>query len=91
MEYRKPINSTESIKTYSNATSDPKDVELVVGQQYIIDIVKQTTKKDRSNNNRIVEIMGFTDDFMGDVVVKYLDNNRRGRVRVNVLLPYKEE
>lgn len=89
MEYRKSINSTDSIKSYSNATSDPKDVELVVGQQYIIDIVKPTTNKDRLNNNRIVKILGFTDDFMGDVVIKYLDNNRRGRVRVNVLLPYE--
>ncbi|MDR3584167.1 MAG: hypothetical protein P4L59_02445 [Desulfosporosinus sp.] len=45
MEYRKPINSTDPIKTYSNATSDPKDVELVVGQQYIIDIVVRLLKR----------------------------------------------
>jgi hypothetical protein len=44
----------------------------------------------KKNSGRIVEILGFTSDFMGEVIVRYLDNNRRGRQHINCLLPYEK-
>ncbi len=35
------------------------------------------------NNGRIVEVLGFTADYWGDIEVWYKDNNRRGRLGVN--------
>lgn len=64
-------------------------VTLEVDNIYFFDPIKPTTKKDRKNKGRIVKILGFTDDFSPDgVIVRYLDNNRRGRVNPCALVPF---
>ena len=89
--YRKKINSEESVNTlYTVGGGNCIPVLLEVGRRYQIVHYKPTTKKDRANNGRVVEVLGFTSDWFGDVIVKYLDNNRRGRVGVNCLLPFLE-
>lgn len=88
LSYRMAIRSTEPVDTIYNCGENNIPVLLEVGKIYQIVHSKPTRKKDRANNGRIVEVLGFTDEFFGDVVVRYLDNNRRGRVRVNSLLPY---
>ncbi|HAE43238.1 MAG TPA: hypothetical protein DCG34_10035 [Clostridiales bacterium] len=87
MEYRKKINSYEPIKTRHNTGYEQIDVLLEVSRFYKVVHAKPANKKDRMNNGRIVEILGFTDDFCGEVIVRYKDNNRIGRVRVNCLMP----
>lgn len=84
------IKSTDTVVTCYTCGSKEVEVLLEVGNLYKIAYEKPTNKKDRHNNGRIVEVLGFTDDFMGDVIVKYLDNNRRGRVGVGCLLLYLE-
>ena len=91
MEYRKKINSYEPLETFHNTGYKKIKVLLEVGRFYKVVYAKPTNRKDRNNNNRVVEILGFTDDFFGDVIVRYMDNNRRGRVRVSCLLPVKED
>jgi len=91
MEYRMNIISEESVQTRYCTGYPNKNVELIVGEKYNIVHDKPTTKKDRENNGRVVEILGFTGEFMGyDAIVRYLDTKRRGRVHVNCLLPYEE-
>jgi len=85
------ILSTDSVKTYYTCGSKEVEVLLKVGNIYKIIYEKPTNKKDRQNNGRIVEVLGFTDDFIGDVIVRYKDNNRRGRISVGNLSPYSEK
>lgn len=88
MVYWLHINDLRPVQTCFNTGTEIIKVVLEVGNKYKVTMINPTTKKDRKNNNRIVEIIGFTDSFMGDVIVRYLDNNRRGRLSVNCLLPY---
>lgn len=89
MEYRMKINDYGPIEIEYNTGYERRKVTLSTGAYYEVVHANPKNKKDRSNNGRIVEILGFTDDWCGDVVVRYSDNNRRGRVRVNCLLPVK--
>lgn len=82
------IGSTESVNTTYNCGNKNIEVLLEIGRTYEIVHFKPSRKKDRDNNGRTVEVLGFTDNFMGEVIVRYLDNNRRGRVQVNCLLPH---
>jgi hypothetical protein len=51
----------------------------------------QQLMKQRKNLGRLVEVVGFIDDFMPkDAIVRYLDNNRRGRLEINSLEPMQE-
>lgn len=85
MEYRKHIISEEPNSVINNETGQV--VEIEVGNKYIVYMSKPTTKKDRSNNGRLVEVLGFSDEFAGDAIVRYLDNNRRGRLSPSYLMP----
>lgn len=87
MLYRKNINSMYSINTLHGVGIDQVEVNIEVGMKYTIDIIDLATAKDRRNNGRIVEVLGFTESLAGDVVVRYLDNNRIGRLPVNYFLP----
>jgi len=94
------IVSTDPVQTYYTCGEKQIPVLLEVGKTYQIPVLlevgktyqivhsKPTNKKDRANNGRIVKVLGFTASYMGDVVVRYMDNNRRGRVHVGCLLPY---
>lgn len=88
MSYQKKILSKEPMKVINNDTNEC--VILEVGRKYIFSMVNPNTIKDKKFNGRKVEILGFSDDFCGDVIVRYLDNNRQGRVIVSYLLPYEE-
>ena len=83
----KAIYSTDSVKTAYSMGAKEVYVVLEVGNTYEIAFKNPTNKKDRNNNGRIVEVLGFTSCYMGDVIVKYKDNNRRGRLRLGCLLP----
>jgi hypothetical protein len=87
MEYRKRINDYGPIETEYNTGYERKKVTLSIGEYYEVVYANPRNKKNRGNNGRIVEVLGFTDDLCGDVIVRYKDNNRRGRVNVNCLLP----
>jgi len=88
LQYRMTIVSTDPVQTYYTCGEKQIPVLLEVGKTYQIVHSKPTNKKDRANNGRIVKVLGFTASYMGDVVVRYMDNNRRGRVHVGCLLPY---
>ncbi len=75
--YHMKIVSVES-QTVSNSTLN--NIKIVVGSQYRVHINYPTTKKARANNERDVEVLGFSDDFMGDVIIRYKDTGRRGRI-----------
>ena len=63
---------------------------LEVGVKYMSFTQNPTKNIERNNQNRLVEILGFTDSFMPRAaIVRYLDNNRRGQLSVNNLIPYK--
>jgi hypothetical protein len=63
-------------------------IKIEVGYKYVVDPVKPTTIKERKNKGRIVEVLGFTDNFSPNgVIVKYLDNNRRGLASPMDLIP----
>jgi len=87
MEYRKRINSYEPVQTWHNTGFKEEEVLLEVGKKYKILYARPNNKKERKNNGREVEILGFTDPMWGDVIVRYEDNNRIGRVSVGCLLP----
>lgn len=76
MTYRMNIISEETIEVLNNETR--KSIIITVGQKYIYEMSKPTTTKDRKNNGRIVEVLGFSDNLMGDVIVRYMDTKRRG-------------
>lgn len=64
-------------------------INIEVGQKYIYEPEKPTKKRERENKGRIVEVLGFNDNFSpSGAIVKYLDNNRRGLVCPADLLPY---
>lgn len=69
--------------------NDDVMVDLIVGQIYEVFIVKPNNKKDRQNNGRIVELLGFGDCFAGEPIVRYIDTNRRGRACINGLKPHE--
>jgi hypothetical protein len=61
------------------------------GKKYVFDPENPTTKKERKNKGRSAESLGFTGDFMPeDPIVKYLDNNRKGRLSPCCLIPYEK-
>lgn len=63
---------------------------MEVGKLYRVVHANPRRNKDKNNNGRLVLIEGFTDAY-GDVIVRYMDNNRIGRVEVNCLLPVNED
>jgi hypothetical protein len=87
MKYNMEIRSYETENVYNQELKCFFDIE--VGSEYIYRPSKLTTKKDRKNNGRIVEVLGFSSDFFGDAIVRYKDNNRRGRLNPCCLVPYK--
>lgn len=88
MTYNMEIKSIESERVFNNDLR--QDIVIEVGSKYIYNVKRPTNKKDRENNGRVVEILGFSDSFMGDAIVRYLDTNRRGRLRCGNLFPYEE-
>lgn len=88
MEYHMHIKSEESITVYNQGLGEKVFIEK--GEKYIIEPGKATNKKDRKNKGRIVEILGFSSDFMPDVIVRYMDTKRRGRISPCDLLKYNE-
>lgn len=90
MAYRMEIVSEEpTIITRQLGTEQFAQIRIEVGHKYVCDPVKPTTIKDRKNIGRIVEVLGFTDNWSPTgVIVKYLDNNRRGRLSPSDLIPY---
>jgi len=64
-----------------------EEIKIKVGSFYRIDLVHPSTKKARENNGREVELLGFSDVFMGDAIVRYKDTGRRGRVPPSWLIP----
>lgn len=91
MVYQKEIINTDDVHALYGEGIYQIKVVLEVGKLYKVTFKTPTTKKDRKNNGRVVEILGFSDSFMGDAIVRYLDNNRIGRLKVNCLLPFAEE
>lgn len=89
MTYRMEIFSEETtIVTRQLGTGEFIQIKIEVGYKYVIDPVKATTIKDRKNKGRIVEVLGFIDNFSPNgVIVKYLDNNRRGLASPMDLIP----
>lgn len=88
MAYNMEIMSTESEKVFNYDLG--QDIIIEVGCKYVYSVKKPTNKKDRENNGRVVEILGFNDSFMGDAIVRYLDTNRPGRLRCSNLVPHEE-
>jgi len=89
MTYRMTIIS--EVPTVITRRIDDKFVQINIqaGQKYIYEPEKPTKKRERENKGRIVEVLGFTDNFSpAGAIVKYLDNNRRGLVCPTDLLPY---
>lgn len=88
--YGKEIKSVEPITLYYSRGREQKEVLLEPGKIYQIVIDKPTTKQERARNNRIVEVLGFSDTMFADVIIKYKDNSRIGRCAPNCLLPYED-
>jgi hypothetical protein len=87
MEYRKHINSYDPVETWHTTGYKEEEVLLEVGKTYKILYAKPYNKKEEKNNGREVEILGFTDYSFADVIVRYKDNNRIGRIEVSCMLP----
>ncbi|PKM53573.1 MAG: hypothetical protein CVV00_11830 [Firmicutes bacterium HGW-Firmicutes-5] len=85
MEYRKHIISEEPKSVVNNETGQVVVIE--VGKKYTVHMTNPTTKKDRANNGRLVVVLGFSDGFAGDAIVRYVDNNRRGKLSPCYLMP----
>lgn len=85
MGYNMKIVSKEPVSVFNNELR--QDVIIEVGCKYYYKVAKPTNKKDRTANGRTVEILGFSDNFCGDAIVRYLDNNMPGRLRCNHLVP----
>ncbi len=60
MAYHMDIKSTETVKVFNNDLG--QDVVIEVGCKYVYSIKKPTNKKDRKNNGRIVELLGFSEE-----------------------------
>lgn len=88
MGYHMEIKSTESVNCFN--VDLRQDIIVQVGCKYVYSVKNPTNKKDRKDNGRKVEILGFSDSFMGDAIVRYLDNKRRGKLKCNHLLPCDE-
>lgn len=90
MGYRMEIISEEpTIITRRLGTEQFAQIRIEVGNKYVCDPVKPTTIKDRKNKGRIVEVLGFTDNFSPTgAIVKYIDNSRRGLLSPHDLIPY---
>jgi len=83
------IRSDENITVYNHELKE--DVVIEIGQKYIINPGKATNRKDRKNKGRIVEVLGFHSDFMPDVIIRYMDTKRRGRVNPCDLIKYNND
>ena len=88
--YGKEIKSVEPIVVYYSRGREQKEILLEPGKTYQILIEKPTTKQEKARNNRIVEVLGFSDIMFADVIIKYKDNNRIGRCAPSCLLPYED-
>lgn len=64
-------------------------VVIEVGCKYIYSVQKPTNKKDREFNGRTLEVLGFNNNFCGDAIVRYIDNNKHGKVNPCILKPYE--
>lgn len=64
-------------------------IVIEVGCKYVYSVNKPTNKRDRKFNGRIVEVLGFNDNFCGEAIVRYLDNNKQGKVNPCILKPYE--
>ncbi len=86
MSYRMNILSTETLEVYHNGCEN--SVALVVGNKYKCHYFKPANKKERNENNREVELLGFTDSFMPEgAIIRYKDTGRRGMVNPTCLIP----
>lgn len=89
MQYRMKIKCEKDMKVYNCNLN--KWIVISIGQRYKYEPKKPAIQKQRKNLGRIVEVLGFIDDFMPrDAIIRYLDNNRRGRVEINCLIPEEE-
>ncbi len=89
MEYHMHIKSGKTENVYN--TDLRRYFIIEVGKKYIFNPHNPTNKKDRKNKGRIVEILGYSSDYWGDPIVRYLDNGRRGRLCKNYLVPIEEQ
>ena len=81
------IHSTDSLCVTSGSGALSRTVKLVVGTRYIVRPLN--SHQGIKNQGRVAELLGFTDSFMPrGAIVRYLDNNRRGRVDTSDLVPY---
>jgi len=82
------IVSTDPVKLTVTYDIYRREVFLEVGKKYVIE---QLNPRIMKNRGRIVEILGFSDNFMPQfAIVKYLDTKRTGKVDVSDLAPYKD-
>ncbi len=89
MQYRMRVKCDQDMKVYNSNLNNW--VVISVGEKYKYEPKRPTTMKQRKNLGRLVEVVGFIDDFMPkDAIVRYLDNNRRGRLEINSLEPMQE-
>lgn len=77
-----------------NYTRDGKDIKniIIVGNEYKIAIDNPKSEKDKKNNGRTVKVLGFNNSHTENyVIIRYLDNNRKGKAEFDRLLPYNNE
>ncbi len=84
------IRSYEPIDViFMNNDHTQVPVKIEVGKTYVYDPYLAKSKIELSRKGRIVEVLGFTDNFMpSGAIVKYKDNNRRGMVNPCKLKPF---
>lgn len=92
MHYHMKIMDVRVVTTtyYAGSYDEIQKVELVPGNCYRV-VYRKPTGRQRLQNNRAVKMLGLNADWEGDVIVRYLDTGKRGRVRVNCLLPINED
>lgn len=83
------INSLKSVVVFNSEIEE--NVTIEVGCKYVFNILNPKNKEDRLHNGKIVEILGISDNFMGDAIVRYMDSKRRGKLNPSYLLPYEIE
>lgn len=79
------IISKEPVNVFNDELR--QEVIIEVGCKYYYIVAKPANIKNKMANGRNVEILGFTDNFCGDAIVRYLDNNRQGTLLCNHLVP----
>lgn len=81
------IRSTDSLCVTSSSGALSRTVKLIVGAWYIVRPLN--SHQGIKNQGRVVELLGLTDSFMPrGAIIRYLDNNRRGRIDTSDLVPY---